>query len=90
MKTVFLKLGSTLHARCGVHTGYVITGVLGETKPQFQLFGRTVDNVMLTCSNSKPGRVCVTESTMGYLELYTNNLEFTKLHIDTKDSSQIK
>lgn len=33
LKQVFLKSGKNLEVKCGIHTGPVLSGVLGETKP---------------------------------------------------------
>lgn len=33
VKTIFLKSGKNLEVKVGIHTGPVISGVVGETKP---------------------------------------------------------
>jgi class 3 adenylate cyclase len=33
IKTIYLKNGKNLQVKIGVHTGKVISGVVGETKP---------------------------------------------------------
>ena len=49
-KNVYLKSGKNLEVKIGVHTGSVISGVIGETKPQFSLIGDTVNKASRVCS----------------------------------------
>jgi class 3 adenylate cyclase len=41
VKTIYLKNGKTLEIKIAIHTGPVISGVVGETKPQYSLIGDT-------------------------------------------------
>ena len=50
IKNVYLKSGKNLEVKIGVHTGSVISGVIGETKPQFSLIGDTVNKASRVCS----------------------------------------
>lgn len=43
---------------------------------------------MFACNYGEPGSVFVTETTMSYLELYTNNLEFIKKEIKMPNKNQ--
>ena len=52
VKTVYLKNGKNLEIKVGIHTGPVISGVVGETKPQFSLIGDTVNKSSRVCSKT--------------------------------------
>jgi class 3 adenylate cyclase len=76
VKDFYLKNGKHLEVKIGIHTGPVISGVVGETKPQFSLIGDTVNKTSKVCSLSQPLKVSVSKETHHYLELYTNNYMF--------------
>lgn len=84
VKNMYLKSGKHLEVKIGIHTGTVISGVVGETKPQFSLIGDTVNKSSRVCSLSKPLLVSVSKETHHYLELYTNNYSFTKSFVNMK------
>ena len=70
--------------RIGIHTGPVISGVVGETKPQFSLIGDTVNKTSRVCSLTTPLKVSVSKETHHYLELYTNNYWFQQTFVEMK------
>lgn len=70
--------------KIGIHTGKVISGVVGETKPQFSLIGDTVNKASRVCSKSEPCKVTVSKETHHYLELYTNNYWFQETIVKMK------
>jgi class 3 adenylate cyclase len=76
VRTIYLKSGRHLEVKIGIHTGPVISGVVGETKPQFSLIGDTVNKTSRVCSLTVPLKVSVSKETLHYLELYTNNYWF--------------
>jgi class 3 adenylate cyclase len=42
VKSMYLKSGKNLTINIGIHSGAVISGVIGDTKPQFALIGDSV------------------------------------------------
>lgn len=84
VKTVYLKNGKQLEVKIGIHTGPVISGVVGETKPQFSLIGDTVNKTSRVCSLTVEQKVSVSKETFHYLELYTNNYGFTPTLVEMK------
>ena len=84
VKMIFLKSGKAIEVKIGIHTGKVISGVVGETKPQFSLIGDTVNKTSRVCAKSKSSIVSVSKETLHYLELYTNNLNFHKSVVEMK------
>jgi hypothetical protein len=49
--------------RIGVHTGYAISGVVGVRRPQFSLFGDTVNTAARVCSNGAENRLHISQPT---------------------------
>lgn len=83
-KTCYLKSGKNLNVIIGIHSGPVIAGVIGDTKPQFALIGETVFKSKIVCSCCQDQQVSVTQETHRHLELYTNNYHFHKQYVDLK------
>lgn len=89
VKTVYPKNAKSLHSlglasthlqiKIAIHTGAVISGVVGETKPQFSLIGDTCQKTARMCQTAEPLKVTVSKETLKYLELYTNNLQFRRI-----------
>ena len=52
--------------RIGVHTGRVLAGVIGNRKPQFNLFGDTVNCAARVTSLGVDGRVHISEATHSF------------------------
>ncbi len=46
-----------LAVKVGIHTGEVIAGVVGETKPQFSLIGPTINKTARVCAKCQPNNI---------------------------------
>jgi|TARA_B110000285_G_C15124657_1_gene619399 class 3 adenylate cyclase len=98
VKTIFLKNAKSAHSlelasthlqiKIAIHTGPVISGVVGETKPQFSLIGETCQTTSRICQAAEPLKVTVSKETLRYLELYTNNLQFKRIQESGDDFSK--
>ena len=84
VKQIQLKNGRHSEVKIGIHTGKVISGVVGETKPQFSLIGDTVNKTSRVCAASEPLKVSVSKETHHYLYLYTNNYQFQQTFVEMK------
>lgn len=73
-----LRNGKKLQIKIGIHTGEVIAGVVGETKPQFSLIGPTVNKTARVCSKCPTGRILISKETHLQLEESSNNFIFAK------------
>ena len=62
-KTQTLRFGKNLAIKVGIHTGNVIAGVVGETKPQFSLIGPTVNKTSRVCSKCPKLQILVSKET---------------------------
>ena len=83
-KSIFVKSGRHLEVKVGIHTGPVISGVVGDTKPQFSLIGDTVNKTSRVCSLATPQMCTISKETHHYLELYTNNLNYVQTYVMMK------
>jgi class 3 adenylate cyclase len=54
--------------RVGIHTGPVVSGVIGKKMPRYHLFGETVTIAETMEQKGTPGRVAISEATRANLE----------------------
>ena len=79
-----LRFGRKLGIKVGIHTGNVIAGVVGETKPQFSLIGPTVNKTSRVCSKCPKHKILVSKETKQALEDGSNNFVFNTVFIEMK------
>ena len=82
-KREILKNGEPLKVKIGIHTGRVISGVVGQHKPQFSLVGDTVNRTSRMCSKCIPNRIHMTEDTQKYLR-HLPDLRFEQQQTEAK------
>lgn len=58
--------------KIGIHCGNVISGVVGENKPQFSLIGDTVNKSSRVCANCEAKRVVCSKEAQKMLEQHSN------------------
>lgn len=63
-----LKDGGPLKLKIGIHTGNVISGVVGEHKPQFSLIGDTVNKTSRVCSKGEDNQIFMSAETKAILK----------------------
>ena len=73
-----------MRVKIGIHTGDVISGVVGETKPQFSLIGDTVNKSSRVCSKCPHNKILISKETQKLLEIYSNNFTFEPMEVFMK------
>jgi class 3 adenylate cyclase len=79
-----LKDGTKCPLKIGIHSGEVVSGVVGETKPQFSLIGETVNKASRVCSKCPFKKILVSKETYKYLLQYSNNFGYTVMEVEMK------
>jgi class 3 adenylate cyclase len=82
--SIKLKTGGKLKVKIGIHTGDVVTGVVGETKPQFSLIGDTVNKTSRVCSKCPSKQILISKETHKQLEIYSNNFTYESFEVFMK------
>jgi len=78
-----LKNGEPMRVKIGIHTGRVISGVVGQHKPQFSLVGDTVNRTSRMCSKCTPNRIHMSEDTQKFLKVLPD-LKFESQQTEAK------
>jgi class 3 adenylate cyclase len=81
------KGGRQIAIKIAIHTGPVISSVLGETKPHFSLIGDSVKRLGQLVSQVAAKQIACTKQTNHYLELYTTNYYFQPSTLHLQDGS---
>ena len=84
VSTVQLKNGDKLSVKIGIHTGECISGVVGETKPQFSLIGASVNKTSRVCSKCPKNKILISRETHKELEGNSNNFAFQEMKVFMK------
>ena len=79
-----LKNGKKCGLKIGIHSGEVVSGVVGETKPQFSLIGETVNKASRVCSKCPYRKILVSKETCKYLQQYSNNFGYNVMEVQMK------
>lgn len=82
--SIKLKTGQKLKVKIGIHSGEVVAGVVGETKPQFSLIGDTVNKTSRVCSKCPAKSILISKETHKQLEMYSNNFQFDGMEVFMK------
>ena len=82
-RTFALRYGNTLQVKVGLHTGAVISGVVGDTKPQFFLIGATVNKAGDLCASCPSMAVQASRDTYKGISAFSNTFSFKKQHVLT-------
>jgi|Transcript_20917 class 3 adenylate cyclase len=82
--TQTLRNAKKLSVKIGIHTGEVIAGVVGETKPQFSLIGPTINKTARVCSKCPPGKILISKEAHKTLQASASNFVFGSMKADMK------
>jgi len=74
LRAVELASRVGFRVRVGINTGPIVAGIVGHTRPQFSIFGDTVNTASRIQSNGKPCCVNVSETTFAAIsDKYASN-----------------
>ena len=62
--------------KIGIHSGNVMCGVIGDTKPQFTIIGTVVDKAAAICRISQSGSIHISQQSYGKVVSKVNNFLF--------------
>ena len=85
LKTKVLKNDKRLKMKFGICQGPIVSAVLGEIKPQFSLFGKTLNLAREACLKSTANRILVTKNTKKTIEKFSDLIGFYRTKICVGD-----
>ncbi|BAM40652.1 guanylyl cyclase [Theileria orientalis strain Shintoku] len=81
--TMKINNNESIGVKIGINTGYVISGLVGAKKPQYALFGDTVNTASRMKMTGEVGKIHISESTYELLK-DDRTLEFTSRQTQVK------
>ncbi|EAN33133.2 Adenylate and Guanylate cyclase catalytic domain protein [Theileria parva strain Muguga] len=81
--TIKLNTNESIGVKIGINSGYVISGLVGSKKPQYALFGDTVNTASRMKMTGEVGRIHISESTYELVK-GDKTLEFINREIAVK------
>ena len=79
--------GEIIKMKIGIHNGRVITGVIGDHKPQFSLIGDTVNTTSRVCSTGQEGSITISEE--AYHHVKNSNIVFIERIVQAKGKGDL-
>jgi len=76
LSSITLRDGRKASISIGIHSGSLMCGVMGETKPQFSIVGANVDKAEWICHNTEPNTIKISEQTYKATANKVNNFDF--------------
>ncbi|UKK01592.2 guanylyl cyclase [Theileria orientalis] len=81
--TMKINNNDSIGVKIGINTGYVISGLVGAKKPQYALFGDTVNTASRMKMTGEVGKIHISESTYEFVK-DDKTLEFTSRQTQVK------
>lgn len=81
MAGISLRDGRKASISIGIHSGDVMCGVVGETKPQFSILGTNVDKAASICRKSKSNSIMISKQSYKIIVNKVNNFIFEEVDL---------
>ncbi|PHJ22597.1 guanylyl cyclase, partial [Cystoisospora suis] len=83
VRTVLQSRPQRIRVKIGIHSGRVISGVVGAKKPQYALFGDTVNTASRMKTTGQPGYIHISEASYELVK-DDDTLEYEPRHTEVK------
>ncbi|PFH32645.1 hypothetical protein BESB_012570 [Besnoitia besnoiti] len=83
LRTVLQSRPQRIRVKIGIHSGRVISGVVGAKKPQYALFGDTVNTASRMKTTGQPGYIHISEDSYELVK-GDDTLEYEPRHTEVK------